>query len=147
MMSMIPSKPIFSIMAVQMSECASNIGRLIWNIEKCYYQLVLLKLKLIVINIGVCNVTGHIPDLNTNFLLVQAYIKNVSTTYVMLTISSLTTSNQWETQWKTQWGKTTSTWFIHTNLIQIIKFSKNWYESNKSKKYTTLFFKVFWCKP
>lgn len=53
------------------------------NIEKYYYQLVLVMLKLIIINISVCNIMNNIPGLNTNFLLLQAYKKNISVIYLI----------------------------------------------------------------
>ena len=56
------------------------------NIEKYFCQLVLLRPKLIVINIGICKVTGHIPGPGNNFRVPQAYKKNVSIIYWPLTV-------------------------------------------------------------
>lgn len=43
------------------------------KIEKYYCQLVLLRPKLIIINIGLCNVTDHIPGPGIYFLISQVY--------------------------------------------------------------------------
>ena len=107
----------------------------------------LLKPKLIVINISIYNITGYIPGPGTNFPLLQIHEKNVPATYITQIVLNLTTSYQWKTQWETQWGKTTSTWLIYINLDQIIKLSKHWHKSNKSKKCAMLFVKAFWCNP
>ena len=52
----------------------------------------LLRPNLIVINISVCNITGHILGLGNNFFVLQVYEKNVSVTYLTLTVLTLTTS-------------------------------------------------------
>ena len=63
------------------------------NIEKYYCQHMLLKPKLTVINISICNVTDNISGLSINCQM-QAYKENVSVMYLTLTILSLITSYQ-----------------------------------------------------
>lgn len=54
----------------------------------------LLKPKLIIINIHVCNIIGHIPNLGNNFTISAILEKNVSVTYLTQTVLSLITLYQ-----------------------------------------------------
>lgn len=61
------------------------------NIEKYYCQEVLLRPKLIVININMYNVTRNIPGPIINFLVPQAHDENIFVTYWTLTVLSIIT--------------------------------------------------------